>query len=90
MDSGVLDLDFQAEIMGSKAYAIRKKARLRDRIDAAIAHEYEEAKSGGSHAYALEPASETGLPIGERVRALLSTIRTGVQATRGGGPSLAW
>jgi hypothetical protein len=30
----------------SDAYA---KARLRDRMDSAIAHEYEEAKGGASH-----------------------------------------
>ncbi len=52
------------------------EARWRDRLDAAIAHEYEEAK-GGSHEYACEHAPDTGLPIGEPARRLLRTIRVG-------------
>ena len=58
----------------SDAYA---KARLRDRMDAGIAHEYEEAKGGGSHQYAFEHAPETELPIRHEARELARKIRDG-------------
>ena len=49
------------------------KARLRDRIDAAIVHEYEDAKHG-THDDAVANSAGTDLPINDRVRDLLKTI----------------
>ena len=76
LDSGILNVDL-FERLGptvSDAYA---KARLRDRMDAAIAHEYEEVKGGGSHQYAFDHAPETELPIRREARELARTIRDG-------------
>ncbi len=68
LDSGILNPElFQR--LGSEAADAYAKARLRDRIDAGIAHEYEEAKGGGSHEYAYEHAPETQLPIRPDARA---------------------
>ena len=41
---------------------------LRDRIDATIAHEYEELCHGGVHAAALKAAAKTKLPISGQAR----------------------
>lgn len=58
------------------------KARLRDRIDSGIAHEYEEAKGDGSHEYAYERAVETELPIRHEARELTRKIRDGERRRR--------
>jgi hypothetical protein len=44
--------------------------RLKDRIDAIIAHEYEELRTGGNHARALKAAANTALPISDEARRL--------------------
>jgi hypothetical protein len=44
--------------------------RLKDRIDASIAHEYEELRHGGDHSAALKVAAETPLPISDDARRL--------------------
>jgi hypothetical protein len=46
VDSGVLSPQLNAEVIGPRASAIWEKARLRDRIDAVIAHEFEESLAG--------------------------------------------
>ena len=46
VDSGVLNPQLSAEEIGPHASAIWRKARLRDRIDAVIAHKYEESIAG--------------------------------------------
>jgi hypothetical protein len=78
VDSGVLNPEFNAERIGPRAQALWERSRLRDRIAATIAHEFEEAE-GGSHEYAVEHAPEIDLPIGGRARALLRAIRLGEQ-----------
>jgi hypothetical protein len=87
VDSGVLNPGWNAARIGPRARAIWEKSRLRDRIDAAIVHEFEEHRCG-SHEQAVERAPETDLPVGGRARALLRAIRLGEQSTRGGDPSL--
>jgi hypothetical protein len=67
---------------GSVGRLLYAKARSRDRIDAGIAHEYEEAKGGGSHEYAYEHAPDTELPIRHEARALARTIRGGERRRR--------
>ena len=52
VDSGVLNPELNAEKYGPRYASLWKKARLRDRIDSIIVHEYEEAK-GVSHAEAV-------------------------------------
>jgi len=44
--------------------------RLKDRIDAIIAHEYAELRAGGQHAKALKAAAKTELQISEEARRL--------------------
>jgi hypothetical protein len=44
--------------------------RLKDRIDATVAHEYEELRAGGKHADALKAAAKTDLPISGGARRL--------------------
>jgi hypothetical protein len=67
VDSGVLNPDM---LKGKKGGRIWPKARLRDRIDAIIAHEYEELRHQGSHGAALKAAAKTKLPISDEARRL--------------------
>jgi hypothetical protein len=59
VDSGVLNPEL---LKGKKGGRIYPRLRLRDRIDAAIAHEYAELHHG-THAEALKAAAKTELPI---------------------------
>lgn len=67
IDSGVLNPRL---IEGEKGGRIWSQTRLRDRIDATIAHEYENLLHGGSHAAAIRKAATTNLPISEAARRL--------------------
>lgn len=67
----------------SEAWA---SSRLRDRLDAVIAHEHEEYASG-SHEGAVERAAESALPIRPAARELLRKIRMGEQRGRSATPS---
>ena len=67
VDSGVLNLDL---LKGGKGGRIWPCMRLKGRIDAIIAHEYEELRHGGSHAAAFKAASKTELPISDEARRL--------------------
>jgi hypothetical protein len=60
VDSGVLNPDL---LKGHKGGRLWAKARLRDRIDASISHEYEELMHDGDHDAAIEAAPTTKLPI---------------------------
>jgi hypothetical protein len=72
LDSGVFNPELRGTLPGSAEWA---KARLRDRVDAAIAHEQEESRRGGSHVEALKHAPETELPIHEGARHILRAMR---------------
>ena len=67
VDSGVLNPDL---LKGQKGGRIWPKMRLKDRIDAIIAHEYEELQAGGKHAEAIKAAARTELPISDEARRL--------------------
>lgn len=71
VNSGCLNPDLIAGSPGADEFA---RARLRDRIDAIIAHEYEEDRLG-DHALALQHGPETALRITEKSRELLRAIR---------------
>jgi hypothetical protein len=71
LDSGVFNPELLGTLPGAGEWAM---ARLRDRMDAAIAHEHEEARRGGSHAEALRHASGTELPIREGARRILQAM----------------
>jgi hypothetical protein len=67
LDSGVLNPDLLKRKKGGRVWP---DMRLKDRIDASIAHEYEELRHGGDHATALKVAAETQLPISDEARRL--------------------
>jgi hypothetical protein len=64
VNSGVLNPDL---LKGQKGGRIWPKARLRDRLDAVIAHEWEELKTA-DHGKALRTAPKTELPISDEAR----------------------
>ncbi|MFO0950757.1 MAG: hypothetical protein U0835_06295 [Isosphaeraceae bacterium] len=59
VNSGVLNLELLRGSSGSRLWA---RSRLRDRIDAVIAHEFEESRTR-EHRAALRAAAVTELPI---------------------------
>ena len=69
INSGVLNPKL-LEGNGSRIWA---KARLRDRIDAVIAHEWEEHRHG-THEAALKQAPKTALPISDGARRILRAM----------------
>jgi hypothetical protein len=73
VDSGVLNPQLYAEEIGPHAAAIWEKARLRDRIDAVIAHEFEESLAG-THEDAEMRAADNALPISDNARRILPAI----------------
>jgi hypothetical protein len=74
VDSGV----FNPELMANRreAGSLWARSRLRDRIDAIIAHEVAESQTG-DHWTAELIAPETPLPISERARHILRAIKEG-------------
>ncbi len=64
VNSGVLNPELLKGEKGSRVWA---KARLKDRIDAIIAHEYEESRLG-DHVKALKAAPKTELGITDGAR----------------------
>ena len=70
VNSGVLNPDL---LKGRKGGRVWAKARLRDRIDAVIAHEWEESKTT-DHVAALMAAPKTELPISDGARRILKAM----------------
>jgi hypothetical protein len=70
VNSGVLNPEL---LKGRKGGRVWVKARLRDRIDAIIAHEWEEYRHG-THAAALRAAPKTDLPITDGARRILRAL----------------
>jgi hypothetical protein len=73
VNSGVFNPELLAERYGPEVGTIWAKSRLRDRIDAVIAHEVAEAKTG-THEGAEALAAETDLPVSEETRRILRAI----------------
>ena len=71
VDSGVLNPDLLKSQKGGRLWA---HARLRDRIDATIAHELAESESL-DHKQALKDAARTKLPISPGARAIVRRWR---------------
>ncbi len=70
VNSGCLNPDL---LKGQKGGRIGSKARLRDRIDAVVAHEWEESKTV-DHVAALKAAAKTDLPVSEGARRILKAM----------------
>jgi hypothetical protein len=82
VDSGLFNLDLLNADYGKKASSVFERSRLRDRLDAIIAHEYEEHRHGMSHVEALEHAPATELPISDRAREILRAMEKGWRGRR--------
>jgi hypothetical protein len=67
VDSGVLTPEL---LKAQKGVRIWPKMNVKDRIDAIIAHEYEELRAGGKHAEAINDAAKTELPISDAAQRL--------------------
>ena len=72
VDSGVFNSWLLGTMRGHEAW---ESARLRDRIDAIIVHEYEESRRG-SHVEAVMHAPDTELPIPRASRRILLAMRS--------------
>jgi hypothetical protein len=77
VESGLLNLDLLKKDYGEEASELFGKSRLCDRLDAIIAHEYEECRRGGSHLEALKHAPATVLAITERAREICEAMQRG-------------
>jgi hypothetical protein len=76
VDSGVLNPELLTEAYGERAPKLWRESRLRDRIDAIIAHEISEADHG-THEAALGMAPKTELPIRDQARRILVEMERG-------------
>jgi hypothetical protein len=61
------------ELLKGKGSRIWPKARLCDRIDSVIAHEYEEDRLG-THESALKHGAKTMLPVSDGARRILRAM----------------
>jgi hypothetical protein len=73
INSGVLNPGLLADSYGPNVAQVWADSRLRDRIDAVIAHEAAEARTG-THAGAEQLAAETDLPVSDAARRILRAI----------------
>ena len=76
LDSGILNPDLLIHHIHPEAASAWAKARLRDRIDAAIAHEMAEGRTG-DHLEAEAIAPDTPLPVSEGARHILRAMAGG-------------
>jgi hypothetical protein len=81
VDSGILNPELNAAENGPQAARIWAESRLRDRVQAVIAHEDIESR-GVPHAEAVQRAPETELPISENARRILRRIAAGAKRER--------
>jgi len=81
VDAGVLNPHLNAEAIGPEASKVWANSRLRDRIDAVIAHEHLEAQ-GVPHDEVVQRVLDTELPIGENVRRILRSMAQGAKRER--------
>jgi hypothetical protein len=81
VDSGVLNPELNASDIGPEASKLWAKSRLRDREDAILAHEFEEAR-GITHDEVVDRAGDTALPVGENARRILRSIAAGLKRGR--------
>ena len=77
VDSGVLNTDLLKADYDEKAARLFGESRLRDRMDAINAHEYEEHRHGMSHVEALKAAPGTALPISDKAREICREMERG-------------
>jgi hypothetical protein len=73
LNSGVFNSELLVLHPSSTVSSLWGKARLRDRCDAVIAHEYHEGQ-GVSHAEAERRAAQTELPVTDGARRILNAM----------------
>ena len=73
VNSGVFNPELLTERYGAEVGKTWEKSRLRDRIDAVIAHELAEGQTG-THQGAEALAAETRLPVSEGARRILRAM----------------
>jgi hypothetical protein len=81
VDSGVLNPELLTAAYSGKTAKLWRESRLRDRMDAIIAHEISEADHG-THEAALKMAPKTELPISESARRILTEMEKGWRPLR--------
>lgn len=81
VDSGILNPELNAAENGPEAARIWAESRLRDRIQAVVAHEDIESR-GVSHDVAVQLAPDSELPIGANARRILRSIADGAKRER--------
>jgi hypothetical protein len=74
LNSGILNPELLSPELGPEVAALWGKCRLRDRMDAVIAHEHHESL-GLSHPETVAEAPDTPLPVREGARRILRAIR---------------
>ena len=77
VDSGIMNSAARDEPYGQECGNLWRKTRLKDRIQAVIAHERAEHEYDGDHELALIAAPETTLPISHAARELLRRQEAG-------------
>lgn len=77
LDSGVMNPAVMEQDYGGACGQLWRKTRLRDRMQAIIAHEKAEHHHDGDHELALIAGPETTLPISHAARELLRAMEAG-------------
>jgi hypothetical protein len=77
VESGLFNLDLLTEDYGAEAARLYAACDVTSRLDAIIAHEYEEHRHRGSHVEALRHAPTTELPITDRAREIARATQKG-------------
>jgi hypothetical protein len=77
VESGLFNFDLLREDYGEEAAKLYADSDVTSRLDAIIAHEYEEHRHGGIHVEALKHAPSTELPITDRAREIARAMQEG-------------
>ena len=77
VESGLFNLDLLREDYGDEAARLYADSDVISRLDAILAHAYEEHRHGGRHVEALKHAPSTELPITDRARAIARAMHKG-------------
>jgi hypothetical protein len=77
VESGLFNFDLLRKDYGEEAGKMFADSDVTSRLDAIIAHEYEECRHRGSHVEALKHAPVTELPITDRARQIATAMERG-------------
>jgi hypothetical protein len=77
VESGLFNFDLLREDYGEEAARLYADSDVTSRLDAIIAHEYEEHRRGGSHVEALKYAPSSELPITDQAREIARAMQEG-------------